>query len=96
MSTGVQGRANLGDGQAGLAARQLLSESVMAAGAAFTDVPTGKNMGKGGKGGKGKGGGKTKQAGAECSHVHVTVCTRYHHCACFSNCAASFLTKTPR
>ena len=40
-------RADIGDGQAGLAARQLLSESLVAAGASFGDSSAAKGKGKG-------------------------------------------------
>ena len=49
----------VGDGEAGLAARQLLSESILSAGASFEDShASSKGKGKG----KRKGEGKTKQA----------------------------------
>ena len=53
VSAGATATADLGDGEAGLAARQLLSETITGQGAFFTDTAKGYNGG-GKKGGKGK------------------------------------------
>ena len=54
ISSGVGASSNLGDGDAGLAARQLLSETIVGQGALFTDNSKGHHGGGKGKGGKGK------------------------------------------
>ena len=59
IGTKTSCKADVGDGEAGLAARQLLSESILSAGASFEDShASSKGKGKG----KRKGEGKTKQA----------------------------------
>ncbi|CAE7255958.1 unnamed protein product, partial [Symbiodinium sp. CCMP2456] len=59
IGTEAKSKADIGDGQAGLAARQLLSESLVAAGASFddswADSKSAKGKGKGKRKGEGKG-----------------------------------------
>ena len=64
VSSSINCRAEAGEGQAGLAARQLLAESIEGPGASFemATAATGASSGtnKGGKKGKGKGKGEGK------------------------------------
>ena len=68
IGTETKCKAEVGDGEAGLAARQLLSESIIAVGASFEDTSAATNKGKGK--GKRKGEGKNaKQAGISSSCI---------------------------
>ena len=62
IGTETKCKAEVGDGEAGLAARQLLSESIIAVGASFEDTSAATNKGKG----KGK---NAKQAGISSSCI---------------------------
>ena len=71
ITTGVGVEANVGDGAPGLAARQLLAESVLSAGACFTDEHDAGKQSKGSGKGKNKQGKGGRQAGGASTDMRM-------------------------